>query len=393
MPPVAAIAGAVGSAAGGIGGAIGGAASGIGGALGGIGGVVGQAGSLLGSLGGMGGGGGGGADPLALYNAQVAQAMAANEARQGIADEYFGDLIGKRRIKRGPNKGKLVYGHNSPLLFGENKAAVFGKRPEYTEVDFETMLDQQPGLADTAADVRDGALRNFAGDTRLADAINQFLTADAKSRATAFDPYLLGTMEQTGQNAALASQGILPSSDLQQLVGGRNEMASLNGTAGTSRGQVARDLGLTRMDLQTRVAPQLTAQNAALIDSFVPAALRADPRQSQVQLSQALQIGAADNQFEATFDRNEQSLRSLLEAMPDPQAQGLFKLKNALRAQQFAIDFGLADGFGVPNTMPDGLGEGGILGFSGGVINAGNALTSLGSILGGGSSMSSPGMY
>lgn len=367
------------------------------GAVGAIGSAIGGAAESIGSigsaLGGLGGGGGGAGAGMA---AQIAAAQAANIERQKISDGYFDGLIGARKIKRGPNKGEVKYGRTSELLMGQTPQDVFGVKPLYQEVDFQTMTDQSPGLQQQANDVTQGNIANFADNSALASAVNAFLTNDAKGRVGAFDPYLMGNIEQTGRNAALASQGILPTSDAQDIVASRNEMGGIFGTAGTSRGQVAKDLGLARLDLQTRVAPSMMQGNAALINAIAPPQMRDDPRSSQVQTAQALQIGAADNQFEAGFDREEKNLQSLLAAMPDPRAQGLFNLQNTLRAQQFMIDFGLANGLGVPGTMPDNLGGDGMAGMMQGMSAAGNIFSSIGSIFGGGQSSSgfgTPGIF
>lgn len=369
-----------------VGSAIGGAASSIGGAAGALG-------EVAGAFGGMGGGGASAGGGMA---AQIQMAQMANIERQKISDDYFDGLIGARKVKRGPNKGQMKYGRTKELLMGQKPMDVFGLKPQYLPVDFETMTDQSAGLRDQGRDVTRGNIANFADNSALASAVNAFLTNDAKGRVSTFDPYLMGNIEQTGRNAALASQGILPTSDAQDIVGARNEMAGIFGTAGTSRGQVAKDLGLARLDLQTRVAPSMMQGNAALINAIAPPQMRDDPRSSQVQTGQALQIGAADNQFEATFDRQEKNLQSLLAAMPDPRAQGLFNLQNTLRAQQFMIDFGLANGLGVPGTMPDNLGGEGMAGMMQGMSTAGNIFSSIGSIFGGGQSSSgygTPGIF
>lgn len=364
-----------------------GVAAGIAGAVGGAAETIGSVGSALGGLGGGSGGSAG-----AGMAAQIAAAQAANAERQKISDGFFDGLIGARKIKRGPNKGETKYGKTKELLFGNKPVDVFGRRPSYYEVDFETMLDQDPGLGNLAGDVTAGNLRNFAANSQLAEGVNNFLTSDAKKRVGAFDPYLLGNIEQSGRNAALASQGILPTSDAESIVGNRNEMAGIFGTAGTSRGQVAKDLGLARLDLQTRVAPGMMQGNAAMINAIAPPQMRDDPRTSQVSQAQAIQVGAADNQFESEFDRRELSLRSMLEAMPDPMAQGMFNLQNMYRSQQFMIDFGLANGLGVPGTMPDNLGGEGMAGMMQGIGSVGNAFSSL--FGGGGSSgFGTPGIF
>jgi len=372
-----------------IGGALGGAAKAAG-TIGGIANSIGQIGSAF---------GGGGASAGGGMASQIAMALAANLERQKISDGYFDGLIGAREIKRGPNKGEMRYGKTKELLMGQKPMDVFGLKPQYLPVDFETMWDQSSGLSSFGRDVTRGNRNNFADNAQLASAVNNFLTTDSKNRVGSFDPYLLGNIEQTGRNAALAAQGILPTSDSQDIVGARNELAGIFNTAGTSRGQVAKDLGLARLDLQTRVAPGMMQSNAALINAIAPPQMRDDPRSSQVQLGQALGIGAADNQFEATFDRQENNLRSMLAAMPDPRAQGLFNLQNTLRAQQFMIDFGLANGLGVPGTMPDSLGGDGFAGIMGNVSQglgaASNLFSSFGSLMGGGSqgSMGSPGLF
>lgn len=346
---------------------------------------------VAGSLGELIGGGSSAGDGMAM---QIAAAQAANAERQKISDGYFDSLIGRRRVKRGPNKGDVRFGNTKNLLMGQKPMDVFGVKPQYLPVDFETMLDQSPGLQSFGRDVTRGNLNNFADNSMLASAVNNFLTTDSKNRVGSFDPYLLGNIEQTGRNASLAAQGILPTSDTESIVGARNELAGIFGTAGTSRGQVAKDLGLARLDLQTRVAPGMMQGNAALINAIAPPQMRDDPRSSQVQLSQALGIGAADNQFEAGFDRQENNLQSLLAAMPDPRAQGLFNLQNTLRAQQFMIDFGLANGLGVPGTMPDNLGGEGMAGIAQKMSSAGNLFSSFGSLMGGGGgSFGTPGIF
>lgn len=354
-----------------------GAVAAIGGALKGASKVAGAAKGLFG-----GGGGGGGDGGMAQYQAQVEQAKLANAERQKISDGYFGQLLDG------------TYGNPEDLLFDLGAENIFGKRPEYYEVDFEGLNSLDPGLGGIAGDVTQGNIDNFGDNSRLSSAINQFLTNDSKNRINAFDPYLADNIEQTGKTAALAGQGILPGSDIETITGQRNESTGIFGTAGTSRGQVAKDLGLAQFDLQTRVAPGLNQANTQIINSILPPELRDDPRSGQVQASQAIGIAAADNQYEAQFDRAEQNLKSLLESIPDPQAQGLFNLQNSLRSQQFTIDFGLANGEGVPNTMPDNLGSkngGGSSSFGPAMQAAGGMFQTLGGVLGGG--FRTPGIF
>lgn len=366
MPPAAAI-----------GAGIAGAASSAGGLLSGASGLASSLGGLSSS-----GSSSSGTESLML---QMQAAQLANEERMKISSEYFDDLIGRREIKRGKRKGEFTYGNVGKLLMGQKPSDVFGKKPLYRAVDFSPTLDQDPGLANVAGDVTAGNLRNFAQNAQLAEAVNSFLTTDSRNRVASFDPYLMGNIEATGRAAQLASQGIVPTSDAEGIIGNRNEMTSIYGTPGTSRGQVAKDLGLSQLDLQTRIAPQLTQTNAALINAIAPPQMRDDPRSREVQASQAIQVGAADNQFEAEFDRREQNLASLLAAIPDPRKQGIFNLQNTLRAQQFMIDFGLANGMGIPNTMPDNLGGDGMQGFLAAVGNAGSFFNSIGSLFGGNS--------
>lgn len=363
-----------------IAGAVGGAASSAAGALGGIAGAVEGISGIAGSIGGSGMGGGGAGS---TYAQQVQMALLANEQRKAISDDYFDRLIGRRVTGKGKNR-KVRYGSRNELLMGQDPKKLFGTRPQYIPVDFETMLDQDPGFADISGDVTRGNLQNFGLTSQLAGQVNQFLTQDAINRVNAFDPLLMDNIQATGRAAQLASQGILPASDREQIVGAANERASLFGTPGTSRGQVARDLGLTQLDLQTRIAPQLTQTNTALINAIAPPQMRDDPRSREVSIGQAIQVGAADNQFEAQFDRREQNLRSLLASIPDPRSQGIFSLQNALRAQKFMIDFGLANGLGMPGTMPENLGQEGAQGFMSTIGAVGGAMQSLGSIFGGG---------
>lgn len=347
------------------------------------------------SLGGL-FGGGGGSSGGSSYAQQVQMAMLANAMRQEISDDYFDGLIGKREIKKGPRKGETVYGNLTELLFGQKPRDVFGSRPKYIPVDFAPMLEADPGLKGVARDVAKGNLENFDLQASLAEGVNNFLTADAKKRVGAFDPYLMGNIEAQGKNAALANAGVLPTSDAQDIAARRNELTGLFGTAGTSRGQVARDLGLSQLDLQTRIAPMLNQSNAAVINAIAPPQMRDDPRTREVQNSQAIQIGAADNQYEAEFDRREMNLLSLLRSIPDPMAQGIFNLQNTLRSQQFVIDFGLAGGYGVPGTMPDNLGGEGMMGFTQGMGAAGNIFSSIGGAMSGGyggSSYGTPGIF
>lgn len=291
-------------------------------------GAISSVGSAAKSIGGLFGGGGGETGPV--FNA---------EAAQSVNDEYFDTLLDG------------TYGNRDDLLFDFAPRDVFGSRPNYYEVDFQGLNEQDPGLRDLASDVTQGNIRNFRDNARLSDAVNNFLNEDAKERTEFFDPSFGATIRQTGQNALAASRGVLPSSDAEQLIAGRNEVAGINGTAGTSRGQIARDLGLTRLQLQTEVAPALTQSQTGVINSLLPPQLRSNPRDNQVRTEQALGIAANDNQFGAQFDRNEQNLRSVLEASPDPQAQGLFNLQNALRAQDYAEDFAIAGGLSPAETF------------------------------------------
>lgn len=211
---------------------------------------------------------------------------------------------------------------------GVSEEQVFGTRPEFQEVDYTPLSQSDPGFARLTADTIAGNLQNVGGANELFGKISAAITDGMKRRVSAFDPNILGNIAQAGENAALALRGRLPGEDVMDIVGNRAELSSLLGTPGAGRAQTAKDLGMTRFGLQTQTGPNLLSNVTSIINSIDPASLRqgALPQDWLMRPSQVAGIAAQENQFDASFQRNQEDSRMFINAMAEPAAAGLFNM-------------------------------------------------------------------
>lgn len=226
---------------------------------------------------------------------------------------------------------------------------VFGKRPEFKDVPYNSLSLSDPGFKKHVAGLLKANLANVPGAQRLFDAISQGITGTMQRRAKMFDPNFLSTLSQIGSTAARASRGRLSQEMERGLLANQGEMGSLLGNAGGRRPQIARDYGLTQFGMQTQVAPNLLAQVAGVMNSVDPlqAHLAASPANFMLNPSQTLPISVQENQFGTQYQRGQEDQRMYINAMPDPAVAGLFNMDRQALGYLAAPVYGHQQGGGA----------------------------------------------
>lgn len=209
-------------------------------------------------------------------------------------------------------------------LYGQaqgNAGAIFGERPELVE--YTPLFKSDPGYRQLAADTIDGSRANAGRASALTDAINKAITKQAQGRINSWDPTFVGAMAQLQRNRNMALNGVLPASDVMSITGDRGKLANDLGYAGGSGPQIAADLGLKQLDLQTNVGPNLAARITEILNQVDPIGRHATPQDYLLSPSQTVPWAIQENQFGAEF----QSQQNLIAAAADPAAAGLFNLQ------------------------------------------------------------------
>lgn len=204
---------------------------------------------------------------------------------------------------------------------------VFGTKPKFKEVPYDSLSMSDPGFKKHVAGLLKANLANVPGAQKLFDSISQGITSTMKKRATMFDPRFLSTLNQVGQNAALASRGRLSQEDTYDIIGRQGELGSLLG-GGPRRPQTNQDLGIARNTLSNQVAPGLLAQMSQIFGQIDPlqAHMGANPANMMLTPSQTLPLSMQENQWGTTYNRAQEDERMYLNAMADPTQAGLFNM-------------------------------------------------------------------
>lgn len=333
-------------------------------------------------VGGLTGGGessGGGFGTALSAGAATAGAALAARERKKEAERVVG------RLREAQDAIAKQYGNDA--VFGANLKEVYDSLGGMTDF-FTPLTVSDPGLKSLFAQTIAANLANLPEAQKLTTGINDGLRAEAIKRQKEFNPYFLPTLRQQGRNALLASQGVLPRQDVEEI--GRTTAES-RGSRGGARGLLdrltARDLGIAQFDLQSRTAPSLlqqTLQSIELADPInryaLPQSYLADP---QFVAGQAI----GENLNDAKFANNERDFAFGVLASPDPEAVGLYEREATLQ-QMLATLGGIGTPLGAAGSTLQSLGLSGLQGSGAFDPLAG----SLGNLFGGGGSGSSNGL-
>jgi len=202
-----------------------------------------------------------------------------------------------------------------------NPEAYFGSIPE--PVDYTPLYQSDPGYANATGQVIAGNRRNLKAATRLSGDVNKAISAQALERIKGWDPTFVGAMSQLSNNRNSALAGYLPYQDALGITADRGRLANDLGMAGGSSPQIAADLGLSRLDLQSNVGPQLSQTIASIFGQVDPIGRHESPQNYLLYPNQAVPWMIQESQFAAGFQQSENAIA----AMADPAKAGLLNLQ------------------------------------------------------------------
>jgi hypothetical protein len=209
----------------------------------------------------------------------------------------------------------------------QNAASIYGTTPEFEPVEYNPLFESDPGYANLVGQIIGGNRRNLRSASRLSGDVNKEISAASRRRIEGWDPGYMGNLAALQQTRDLTSGGYLPYEDAMNIIGSRGRMGADLGIAGGTGPQSMRDLGQTRLSLMTQTAPALSAQITDIINANDPIQRQTTP--NEYLLPTQFGVGAAiqENQFGATFGFQQNQAIAGFNALPNPQAQGLFNLQ------------------------------------------------------------------
>lgn len=212
-------------------------------------------------------------------------------------------------------------------LGGYSPEEVFGSRPEFEAVDYNPLYKEDPGYANIVSEILAGNVRNLPMASSLSGDISKSISKATRERIEGWDPSFMTGMNSLYRTRNETLEGRLPYSDALDIASDRGRFANDLGLSGSSGPQIAKDLGLKRLDLMTNVGPNLTANITNILNAVDPIARHPVPQDYLLNPSQAVPWAIQENQFGATFNFQQNLQKAAFDAMPDPQAQGMFNLQ------------------------------------------------------------------
>lgn len=261
----------------------------------------------------------------------------------------------------------------------QNAAGIFGTTPEFEPVEYNPLFRDDPGYANLVRDIIQGNRRNVGIASKLSGRVNEEISAASRRRIEGWDPGYMGNLAALQQTRDTTSQGYLPYEDAMNIIGSRGRMGADLGIAGGTGAQTARDLGLTRLSLMTETGPQLAAQITDIIQANDPIQRHTTPNEYLLPTQFGVASAIQENQFGATFGFQQNMAIAGFNALPNPQAQGLFNL------QAFQAGFAGQGSQAMANNLSQVASLAGMFGgFSGGGGGANTARTAANAYYGGG---------
>lgn len=242
-----------------------------------------------------------------------------------------------------------------------NANDIFGTRPKLAK--YKALYKGDPGYKNLATATIEGSFGNQKKAADLTGAINKSITKQAQGRIKSWDPTFLGAMSQLERNRNMALNGVLPAGDVMSISGDRGKLANDLGYAGGSGPQIAADLGLKQLDLQTNVGAGLAAQISNILNQVDPIGRHASPESYLLSPQQTVPWAIQESQFAAEFKQQQ----NFIAAGANPAAAGAFNMQ--------AFQAGLQGGGGNGNAALIGAvasGIGGIASAYSGAYGAGS---------------------
>lgn len=227
-----------------------------------------------------------------------------------------------------------------------NAAGIFGTRPEFEAPEYNPLFRQDAGYADLVKQIIQGNRKNLPFAGALSRGVNRRITRAAKERIGSWDGGFEDALAQMGGNRDMANAGMLPYQDVMQIAGASGRAAGDFGFSGGAGPQMARDLGMQRSQLMFQQGPQLAAQMMDIINAGDPIQRHSTPQEFLLPTQFGVQSAINENQFGATFAFNNAMQTAGFNALPDPQARGMFDIRamqagmQGMGAQQLAQGLG-----------------------------------------------------
>lgn len=246
-----------------------------------------------------------------------------------------------------------------------NPAAIFGTTPEFEPVAYNPLFREDPGYAGLVRDIIRGNRRNLGVAGDLSSNVNRMISNASRRRIQGWDPSFVGNLQALAQTRDLTSQGYLPYEDAMNIIGSRGRMGADLGIAGGTGAQTARDLGMTRLQLMTETGPGLAARITDIINAVDPIQRHATPNEYLLPTQAGVGAAIQENQFAANFGFQQNMAMAGFNALPNPQAQGLFNLQAfqagfaGQGAQALAGTIGQIGSMASMFAMMGGMGRGG----------------------------------
>lgn len=242
-----------------------------------------------------------------------------------VAVVAAGAIAGGVSANSASKKAKSANSEYDKLVeFARDNPAAFGEKLDWKNINYSPLYPDGGGYSDIAGQTINGNRANFGAASSLAGMTNDWLAAQQNARLNQFDPTFMSSYGQNAQNTANLLNGVIPQEDIAGIVNNRTQMQALSG-ANTGGGQVAADLGLTRLQLMQQGAQQLN-QNANLYNSLFPQQNYMRPDSLFVDTSAAINTALQENQFAYNAMVNERNQRLGYAAQPDPYEAGIMDL-------------------------------------------------------------------
>jgi len=238
--------------------------------------------------------------------------------------------------------------------FALDNPTVFGEKIDFKPVKYNALFKTDPGYGNIAGDTIAGNQRNLPANLQLMRDTNQAISKDARDRINTEYPDFAAQFGQQSQNTANLLRGDIPMEDRNAITARRTEQVSLGG-GGSSQGQVAADLGLSRMQAMQSGAANLT-NNVNLWNAIDPISRRLNPQSLFVDVGAAVSSAINENQFNSTFAASQRDAEINYNMLPDPQLAGQLNLMTARTGAQAANPTQSVLGSAVMSGAQAGLG-------------------------------------
>lgn len=229
-------------------------------------------------------------------------------------------------------------------------AEIFGSPVEFEAPEYTPLEDEDPGYAGIIGRILQGARQNLPAAAGLSGDINKQISKATRTRIEGWDPSFMGALAELQKTRNQTLKGNLPYSDALDITSDATRLQADLGNAGGGGSQVARDLGMKKLDLMTNIGPNLTASIVNILNGVDPVARHSLPQDYLISPREGVPMAIQDRQFGSTFNMQSSLTGAYLDAAPNPAAQGMFNMQ--------AFQAGLGQpGQGSGAAMLQGVGQ------------------------------------